>query len=1052
MTAQESSSFYPFLDVETHKFDVSRYPNYALMYKRMVFTEPFHHELLQRVVDENLLGATEQSLQRLVPIADAYSARAEECAKNRLALNVLVPDTPNTGVGRWRFKNAAMVSGAKGLSNVTLVSLKREFRASVLEAHGYVDVDAVSAHPSIFNYLVQGSSMYSQEDKDTFAHFLASKKEIYDRVLHEITDYDALEADSNVSVPTLANVKTVFTAMCYGGDPLSLLSNIRRGAVKRSVYDEATHGMLEVDVNEDPVAIRDFRDERELPKDIRKMSELITKVMRNVCVANWETRASLFSEKDVRNQIHLKWLKADPGRSGEPPAHYMLQKLRASFVSKVLCAIEHFTVSYIFLEKLATGEMYNPVSLLWMWDGVAVILKEGVSVQSFLARVNALAAGSALTFTNKPLSDANLQIVQHLHDCKSKFPQTRAEAERILAQYSKKLEKATKVSSLQSNKRSRGKATTVHLTSLPSPLKATYLEENGGGFGEDGQLTQSEVELEAILSIIDRDIPEKASIDSIRPGNRSYGVCVRHFNRYVKKVGSAFYKFYYVDAEKTIRKFEVLTTKSLKETFMNYKYCEVVLDEKRNEYDVKTLPFISTWLLDENIKPYQHVDKIAPGEEHLVANIEDTLNLWVPPAYANNPFGPDEEPLAGVPELFRELVRLATAGSESPGKTDCRDWVLNFSAWLCQKPHVKTDVWPAFCGPIRCGKSTVCLAIRKALGSPFSVSVTNPQDTILGEFNSVLAESLVVCFDDCGKGAFGPENKNGDIDDSKFKAITTNDSFQVRYMYHDPVTIRNRNQYMFCLNPGVKYPDNGRVLGFLCSSERKNDPKKPNSDNSKFWTDVYALIQHPLFGRTLYWYLMSIDIRNWNPRDYIDNSFHYKQITSNEGSQLRFLRWLYHSLKNTDLTPDSLVQKLRVSSNYLDRLERHADAGKVTDSYVDVPYYLWRAENKKDCVFFRDADAATLLEAYKKSSHNRLSDMSASSLVAFFQKLNAALLYKDEKKISKKTEYGMVFNMKAYKESVLSEDDTSAPDEESDEDCELERVTAVTTSVGSIWN
>jgi hypothetical protein len=899
--------YYPFLDVEKHVFDPSRYPDYAAKFETLHFVEPHHPELLERVLQGR---KCDDDLVR------AYRSRVNDCPDRHVTFNVLVPENAKTGMGRWR-QSSLLDSVYPGKnSNVCLASLKKTYRASVLEGYDYVDCDASSCHPSILNFFIKHSHAYSEEERRTFNHFLEHKKEIRQEVLAELRDDSADPATTRPL--TGDHVKTLFTALCYGGNPYSLVEGLRKGESVERVFDEETQSMVHRTVQGKPFAIKAFGEAafRRLPDWLCNMQNLIDKAFTKVMNANWPSRHLFFDEEKEKQKKIAKWRKEDPvaRKDKAPSAAELEKKLRKTFAAHILRSIEHFTVAKIFLDELPAAGFYDPHTLIWQWDGVSVRLNSGhEDVHAFVAEVNRRAQGSALTFEIKPFEDADTELVNEL----------RAGP---LAQFPSPEELPALCTAAVENNRA-----------LASRKRKQHYPDTALGRAQEA--------LAADFPAVD-----SKDVAAIQRNHRNYEVCAAHFNEFVKKVSHEYYIFHYTGEKDCPPVHTLLGTFSrekLLAKFENYYYYEASMTDgggeskkkkKRGdsadepspssepEVVIKKNKFLTTWLQDEETRDFNVADRFPPQLASTLHNGQRVLNIWKDPLYYSWHPTPDQldlQKLDTARSAFEDIIRLLTNNNQAH-----QEWLRNYTAWLVQKPHLKPLVYPVLCGKKGVGKSSYCVMLRKAFGEAYVHSETNPQSNILGNHNGILSKGAqVFIFDDCNQHSFGRvDPKTGVRDDAAMKSMLTNETITINDKHIAQFTVRNCFQWIFCLNAGNAYPDDRRYMGFSASDERLGD--------SQYWQDVYSVIEQPWFGRYVYHYLRSVAIESWNPRAFLANDFHTSMKCSGVDKEISFLIWLQDLI---DVAEKQRVRYLEVRPSNIAELQYQAISTSIEEGASTTP-------------------------------------------------------------------------------------------------------------------
>ena len=152
------------------------------------------------------------------------------------------------------------------------------------------------------------------------------------------------------------------------------------------------------------------------------------------------------------------------------------------------------------------------------------------------------------------------------------------------------------------------------------------------------------------------------------------------------------------------------------------------------------------------------------------------------------------------------------------------------------------------------GKTTLCENILMPLfGKDFALS-TSRLNSVMGEKNA-LRENKVFIFVDELVNDDNDRNQaitRGDWD--KLKAAITDDSYDLRKMYHDSVSRKNTSNYIFATNHGgaISLDDSDRRYCILDVSDK-------HIGDVEFWKRLYAEIQTEGYHDALYTYIMTTE-------------------------------------------------------------------------------------------------------------------------------------------------------------------------------------------------
>lgn len=181
------------------------------------------------------------------------------------------------------------------------------------------------------------------------------------------------------------------------------------------------------------------------------------------------------------------------------------------------------------------------------------------------------------------------------------------------------------------------------------------------------------------------------------------------------------------------------------------------------------------------------------------------------------------------------------------------EYLLNYFAWLFQKPHRKTEVCLLIQGTQGSGKTTLVEDLLKKMMGIKYVFNTCDIDKIVGKFNSSLAGKLMTILNEAsGKDTYTV------ID--KIKDSITRKDVSIEYKGHDAVVVADYCNYCYTTNNIKPLPigeDDRRFQVIECSDKYKGD--------TKYFDKLYDAIDNDEIVKSLYNFLMKRDISKFNP-------------------------------------------------------------------------------------------------------------------------------------------------------------------------------------------
>ncbi|GAQ86179.1 hypothetical protein KFL_002740170 [Klebsormidium nitens] len=203
-----------------------------------------------------------------------------------------------------------------------------------------------------------------------------------------------------------------------------------------------------------------------------------------------------------------------------------------------------------------------------------------------------------------------------------------------------------------------------------------------------------------------------------------------------------------------------------------------------------------------------------------------------------------------MPKLMWHLRNIVCDGSNERF-TDNISWM----AHAVQKPWRKVGVALVFRSGQGCGKSVVWDFIgREILGAKYYLYCNNI-DTVIGKFNSLGANKLLITFDEAGNwgGAFRMNDR--------MKSQITQETTCLERKGQDPISVQDKSNLVFTTNnysPVKREADDRRY-----SCQQVSDTKMGDKE---YFDALVEELEKPMTAYYMYRYLSSIDISDWNPQ------------------------------------------------------------------------------------------------------------------------------------------------------------------------------------------
>ncbi len=1064
MSARETP-FFPFVD--THSFAVTKSMieiNGDELRNNSIFVEPVCFSVLRRMYDAGHLCNmnNERSRNAMHATIQAYEKREEENPFHpSILINGFDSLVKGSDLGRW--KQVSDVHKRYPTDNtcgLTLSFLPAAYRHSVLEALDYVDVDAVACRASLLNYFLQNTNCadFHYNDKTFFSEFIKNKSTIFERVAYELSEsWVPVNQDRETRVMTVDDVKTMFTAALNGMPLLTTLDQLARGQTSARKWGHATFETLDTSV---PVRMHPINDKTWMPdqnaimqntyenwKQMVKFVNIAKKICDKIADANechihkWLSVAEL-DERKAEEHVQRTGKQIDP--------ESLKQKRRVCLVDKILTTMEHFAVYGLFMEAREdeSTTFFHEHEMIWGWDGAAIRLRHPDLKNAFLRRINKLAKGSCLTFKYKEFDRAvpvfvdelkhKLQRVtcnEAMHDILEKVNQRAHTTYNLHLQRKQLLEK-------------KG------LISLPSEQEETLHDP----------------------------IPENVPLSEINLYIRSKEVLTDHFNRYMKRVDSAFVEFTYLDHELTLLEPRQHKRQDLIVKFENLYYYELqeyeVTDEERSSAGggkrkkaqdgssfrkttvrgFKKLPFITEWLKDERVHTYGQLDKFPPGANSVKPN---SLNTWVPYRFANRILN-EEDYMPGAIEKWNELCSLICGHHEGLIKK-----VQQSIASKIQQPAFRMPYLIFFLGPQGSGKGNFVKTVQKLFGDHQACLLTNPDRDVFGDKSDIMAKYDILICDDVSPKTFNNVDANGKVQNGQQNASITSEYQTVRPLYCNPYQIRCYAMMMACADDINCMPANAprRFIPVIPSAERVGD--------FDYWDDYNNnWVKEDWYAQTIYSYLSRLSMEGFkgNSNFVEGNPANSKLIPKTLDPPMRFMMWLHQltcnvmanssfqsivnkndanrnpylwSLSSTDRNGNECFEPGKTIVYKIDdlgfqRCHIPMTSQKYIGEYVDVFFVCSGTGPNQRQVFIRAEDVATLVREYQEQDNTQLAK-SVNNSGGLCNHFGNSSQYKEHvKSVAKQTKSvcgevvrksGMLINMKVFQDKY---DESYKDDNEED--------------------
>ena len=284
----------------------------------------------------------------------------------------------------------------------------------------------------------------------------------------------------------------------------------------------------------------------------------------------------------------------------------------------------------------------------------------------------------------------------------------------------------------------------------------------------------------------------------------------------------------------------------------------------------KKTKFINEWIADATIQR-KNDSKILPPPLYCPPNV---LNLWKPSDYyGQDILETDERYDKKAVDMWLNHIKVMCDYDEP-----AYEYVINWFAHLLQRPAEKSTHL-IITGKQGTGKTIALTPIKKIMGGDY-FETTSPERDVWGNFNTLMASSLLVVLSECDKrNAFGFENK--------IKGLIFDPELTINDKGIKPFVIQSFHRFITLTNSydPVKLEDEERrnmIIKMSGEFKRNWDYFKSFADT---WDDDNACL-------SLYSYLMKRDISKWNRKDIPHTEYHKQLVEFNQSPLDQFLAWL----------------------------------------------------------------------------------------------------------------------------------------------------------------
>lgn len=267
----------------------------------------------------------------------------------------------------------------------------------------------------------------------------------------------------------------------------------------------------------------------------------------------------------------------------------------------------------------------------------------------------------------------------------------------------------------------------------------------------------------------------------------------------------------------------------------------------------------------------------------------DVLNIWKGFKIEKYNYKDGESYDELLIEPILNHIKLMAKDDYEDYNTKLYNYLLNYFAWLIQKPEQKINVCLLIQGKQGTGKTTIAEMLMGGIMGSRYLAQTCEIDKICGKFNSLLANKLLCILNE----ATGKDTK--DIMD-KIKDSITREEINIEYKGIDVIPQIDYCNFIYTtnnFNPVKLDEDDRRFQVIKMPSTYKN--------NYQYFKTLRDCLSNELCLKIMYDYLMKRDLKNFDPiNDRVKTQATLDIYEANIDYIEEFLSYLFYSYNETD--------------------------------------------------------------------------------------------------------------------------------------------------------
>lgn len=287
------------------------------------------------------------------------------------------------------------------------------------------------------------------------------------------------------------------------------------------------------------------------------------------------------------------------------------------------------------------------------------------------------------------------------------------------------------------------------------------------------------------------------------------------------------------------------------------------LDDKRKKQD-----FLKCWSEDEDRRRY---DDFGCYPKECPKNI---YNLWKPFDISILPDSEPDEECKKAYEYFLNHINVLCGYEQK-----IYDFVMMWLSQMLQYPENKT-IELIFLSQEGTGKGLLLAILKTILGNHRVFETTDPQRDVFGNFNGLMKEAFLVCFNESNKSNFYNQN-------DKKKALITDAVITINQKSLPTITCNSFHRFItFTNNSDPSIKNVRRDLFIRCSDDKIAD--------TEYFMEGFAIAKNKTHCKYIYDQLMKYPTKPFiNVNDIPETEDDIEFLEATEPPIKRFLKWLW---------------------------------------------------------------------------------------------------------------------------------------------------------------